>query len=467
MAEPAPDFPQTSRLKVPPHSIEAEQSVLGGLMLDDRAWERVADKLEPSDFYRPNHRIIFEVMRELANDLQPLDVVTLSEALRSRGLVEKSGGAAYLAEVAESTPAASNVGAYADIVRERSTLRQLLGAANEIAESAFAPEGRTSSDLLNEAEQAVFRISEGRLKDGGPQPITPLLTEASERIDQLSKSGSRITGLATGFGDLDEKTAGFQASDLIVIAGRPAMGKTALAVNIAEYAVMHDEADKRAVIVFSMEQPTEQLVVRILSSLGSIDQEHLRRGQLRDDEWDWLASALGQLKGKPLYIDDTPALTPNDIRTRTRRVARETGGVKLIVVDYMQLMRTVEKVENRTLEISEISRNLKAIAKEMRCPVVALSQLNRSLESRENKRPRMSDLRESGAIEQDADVILFIYREEVYNPETEKKGLAELIIGKQRNGPIGTIELTFTGNLTKFETYVDDGPYQDTYEHRG
>ncbi len=465
MAEPAPAVPQTSRLKVPPHSIEAEQSVLGGIMLDNAAWERVADRLEPSDFYRPNHRVIFGAMRELADDLQPLDVVTLSEALRSRSLVEKSGGAAYLAELAESTPAASNVGAYAEIVRERSTLRQLLGAANEIAESAFAPEGRTSAELLNEAEQAVFQISEGRLKDGGPRPITPLLTEASERIDRLAQSGSRITGLATGFADLDEKTAGFQPSDLIVIAGRPAMGKTALAVNIAEYAVMHNGSDQQAVIVFSMEQPTEQLVIRILSSLGPIDQEHLRRGQLGDDEWTLLASALGQLKGRPLYIDDTPALTPNDIRTRARRVAREAGGVKLIVVDYMQLMRTAEKAENRTLEISEISRNLKALAKEMRCPVVALSQLNRSLESREDKRPRMSDLRESGAIEQDADVILFIYREEVYKKDTEKKGLAELIIGKQRNGPIGTVELTFTGNLTKFETYVDDAPYEDTYEH--
>ena len=465
MAEPAPDAPQTSRLKVPPHSVEAEQSVLGGIMLDNAAWERVADKLAPSDFYRPNHRVIFGAMRELADELQPLDVVTLSEALRSRGLVEKSGGAAYLAELAESTPAASNVGAYAEIVRERSTLRQLLAAANEIAESAFAPEGRTSAELLNEAEQAVFQISEGRLRDGGPRAITPLLTEASERIDQLSKSGSRITGLATGFADLDEKTAGFQPSDLIVIAGRPAMGKTALAVNIAEYAVMHNGSDQQAVVVFSMEQPTEQLVIRILSSLGPIDQEHLRRGQLRAEEWDLLGSALGQLRGRPLYIDDTPALTPNDIRTRTRRVAREAGGVKLVVVDYMQLMRTAEKAENRTLEISEISRNLKALAKEMRCPVVALSQLNRSLESREDKRPRMSDLRESGAIEQDADVILFIYREEVYKKDTEKKGLAELIIGKQRNGPIGTVELTFTGNLTKFETYVDDAPYEDTYEH--
>ena len=440
-------------------------------MLDNEAWDRVSDKIEPSDFYRPNHRIIFGVMRELADDLQPLDVLTLSEALRSRGLVEKSGGAAYLAELAESTPAVSNVRAYAEIVLERSTLRQLLGAANEIAESAFAPEGRTSTELLNEAERAVFRISEGRLKDGGPQPITPLLAQASDRIDELAKSGNPITGLSTGFEGLDSMTTGFQKADLIVIAGRPSMGKTALAVNIAEYAVMQDTADERAVVVFSMEQPTEQLVIRILSSVGPIDLGHLRSGQLSAQEWTLLGSALGQLRGRPLFIDDTPALTPNDVRARARRVARESGGVKLIVVDYIQLMQTAGKAENRTLEISEISRNLKAIAKEMNCPLVALSQLNRSLESREDKRPRMSDLRESGAIEQDADVILFIYRDEVYKKDTDRPGIADIIIGKQRNGPTGTVELRFIGNLTKFETNddapADDAPYEGAYERDG
>ena len=440
-------------------------------MLDNEAWDRVSDKIEPVDFYRPNHRIIFGVMRDLADDLQPLDVLTLSEALRSRGLVEKSGGAAYLAELAESTPAVSNVQAYAEIVLERSTLRQLLGAANEIAESAFAPEGRSSTELLDEAERAVFRISEGRLKDGGPQPITPLLAQASDRIDELAKSGNPITGLSTGFEGLDGMTTGFQKADLIVIAGRPSMGKTALAVNIAEYAVMQDTADERAVLVFSMEQPTEQLILRILSSVGPIDLGHLRSGQLSAQEWTLLGSALGQLRGRPLFIDDTPALTPNDIRARARRLARESGGVKLIVVDYIQLMRTAGKAENRTLEISEISRNLKAIAKEMNCPLVALSQLNRSLESREDKRPRMSDLRESGAIEQDADVILFIYRDEVYRKDTDRPGIADIIIGKQRNGPTGTVELRFIGNLTKFETNddapADDAQYEGAYERGG
>ncbi|MYE82297.1 MAG: replicative DNA helicase [Gammaproteobacteria bacterium] len=447
---------QTVRgLKVPPHSVEAEQSVLGGLMLDNRAWENIADRLEPGDFYRPAHRVIFDVMRDLANDLQPLDVVTIAEAIRDRGLPEKTGGAAYLAELAESTPAASNVRAYADIVRERATLRRLLGAANDIAETVFEPAGRTSAALLELAEQAVFRIGEQQLRDGGPQPIGGLLGPAMERIEQAAAAGGGLTGLATGFVDLDGYTAGLQQSDLIVIAGRPSMGKTALAVNIAEYALLSKEEDDRPIVVFSLEQPAEQLTLRLLSSLAAVRHEHLRTGKLGDDEWPNLASALRQLSGKPLYIDDGAALTPNDVRARVRRVARMAGEPKLIVVDYLQLMRTQDKPETRTLEISEITRGLKSIAKEMRCPLVALSQLNRSLETRENKRPRMSDLRESGAIEQDADVILFIYREEVYEPDTDSKGLAELIIGKQRNGPVGVVELRFVGELMKFESHVD------------
>ena len=453
----------STRLKVPPHSIEAEQSVLGGLMLDDRAWDEAADKLEPADFYRPAHRIIFQVMRELAGGLQPLDVLTVSEAIRARGLLEKTGGVVYLAEVAESTPAASNVLAYARIVGERSTLRQLLGAVNDIGEAVFAPAGRTSAELLDEAERAVFAIAEGRLRDGGPQRIGPLLGAATERIEQLAQSGGGLTGLATGFADLDERTAGLQASDLVVIAGRPSMGKTALAVNIAEHAVMADDADERPIVVFSLEQPAEQLTLRLLSSLGAIEYGHLRSGRLDDREWVRLASAIRQLSGKPLYIDDAPALTPNDVRARVRRIARAAGDVRLIVVDYLQLMRTHDKPETRTLEISEITRSLKAIAKEMRCPLVALSQLNRSLESRENKRPRMSDLRESGAIEQDADVILFVYRDEVYDPETAQKGIAELIISKQRNGPTGTVELRFVGGMMKFENCIGSR-YDDTPE---
>ena len=460
------DESNIARLKVPPNSIEAEQSVLGGLMLDGQAWDRIADILLPDDFYRPAHRLIFGAMRDLANELQPLDVVTVSEHLRSRGMVEKTGGPAYLAELAESTPAAANIAAYAEIVRERATMRKLLAAANDIGESVFEPAGRSAAELLDNAETAVFGISEELLEGTGPREVSPLLTAAMERVEELSRSGGGLTGLATGFMDLDARTAGLQDSDLVVIAGRPSMGKTSLAVNIAEYVVMSDQTKAGAVVIFSLEQPAEQLVLRILSSMAAVEHDRLRRGQVHDHDWPALGSALQQLKGKPLYIDDSPALTPNDVRARVRRVAREAGGVKLIIVDYMQLMRMHGKVENRTLEISEISRGLKALAKEMRCPMVALSQLNRSLENRENKRPRMSDLRESGAIEQDADVILFIYRDEIYNPENlEKKGIAEIIIGKQRNGPVGTLELTFEGQLTKFENYTDRD-YPDGQEQR-
>lgn len=458
MSEFAPEPFEPATLKVPPHSIEAEQSVLGGLMLNNDAWDLIADKIKASDFYRPNHQAIFEVMSDLANDAQPLDVVTLSEALQTRGAIERSGGNAYLAELVESTPAVSNIEAYAEIIRERSTLRQLIGAANKIAESAFVTEGRPSAEIVDAAEQAVFRISEDHLNDGGAKDIKDLLGSTVERIEKLFSSRNPITGLATGFEDLDKKTAGLQSSDLVVIAGRPSMGKTALAVNIAEHAVMQDEQGG-AVLVFSMEQPADQLVMRILSSLGRIDQTRMRTGAMQDDDWPRFSTAVSQLRDKPLYIDDTPSLTPNDIRTRARRVARQAKDLKLIVVDYIQLMRTSERVENRVQEITEISRSLKAIAKEMRCPVVALSQLNRSVENRENKRPHMADLRESGAIEQDADVILFIYRDEVYNPDSEDKGLAEILIGKQRNGPIGMVKLTFVGNLTKFESYTATDQY--------
>ena len=464
MAQTAPEAASPTRLKVPPHSIEAEQSVLGGLMLNNEAWDTIADRVQEADFYRANHRVLFRVMGELANETEPLDAVTLAEALRTRGLVEQSGGLAYLGELLEATPAASNVAAYADIVRERSILRQLIGAANDIAESAYAPEGRPSGDLLSLAEQAVFRISDERLQGAGPQRVEPLLEGAKARIEELSGHTNPITGVSTGFSDLDEKTAGFQNSDLIVIAGRPSMGKTALAVNIAERAVMHTEDGGGAVLLFSLEQSAEQLAVRLLSAVGHIDQTRMRNGQMHDDDWPRFDSALKLLRGKPLYIDDTPALSALDIQVRARRVQREAPGrrLKLIVVDYMQLMRPSEKAESRARELSEISGRLKAIAKEMGCPLVALSQLNRAPEARENKRPRMSDLRESGAIEQDADVILFIYREEVYEPETEDK-FAELIIAKQRNGPTGMVKLTFIGSLTKFKPYAHDD-YADTPE---
>ena len=439
----------TAQIKVPPHSVEAEQSVLGGLMLNNDAWLNVSDILTSRDFYRAQHQIIFEAMASLANANEPLDAVTLSEALASRGLLDKAGGISFLAEIAETTPGASNVLAYAQIVRERSTLRQLISAANKIAESAFQPQGRASSELLDLAESEVFRIHEGRLHDAGPEAVVPLLARAVERIESLYATRNPITGIATGFDDLDKKTAGLQKSDLIIVAGRPSMGKSSLMMNMVEHALMTD--DPGAVLVFSLEMPSDQLVMRMLSSLGRIDQTRMRTGDMHDDDWPRFTSAVSQLKDKPLFFDDSPALTPNEMRTRARRIAREAGGLKLIVVDYLQLMRGNEKSDNRTGEISEISRGLKAIAKELRVPLVAGSQLNRGLESRNDKRPLMSDLRESGAIEQDADVILMIYRDEVYNPDSPDKGTAEIIIGKQRNGPIGKVRLAFIGNLTKFE----------------
>ena len=391
-------------------------------------------------------------MMDLANNDQPLDAVTVSEQLQSKGLLEKSGGIAYLAELAEATPGTSNVMAWAKIVRERSVLRQLIGAANSIANSAFTPDGRDSDTLLELAERSVFQISENRTKEGGPEKVAPLLQRAVEKVEFLFSSKGAITGQATGFTDLDKKTAGLQSSDLVIVAARPSMGKTAFVVNMMEHAVMNGSA----VLLFSMEMPSEQIVMRMLSSLGRIDQTRLRTGELQDDDWSRFTGAVSQLRDKKLYIDDTPALTPGEIRSRSRRVSREAGGLDMIVVDYMQLMRTADKSENRTAEISEISRSLKALAKEMRCPLIACAQLNRQLESRPDKRPMMSDLRESGAIEQDADVILFIYRDEVYNENTEDKGVAEIIIGKQRNGPIGKTKLTFMGHLTKFEDLASD-----------
>jgi replicative DNA helicase len=457
--EPPPRLPRssTSALKVPPHSVDAEQSVLGGLMLDNDAWFNVAEVVNGSDFYRGQHQIIYDAMTDLAAEDQPLDAVTVSNRLQSKGMLEKAGGLAYIAELTESTPGASNVVAYGHIVREHSTLRQLIGAANRIAESAFARDGRASEELLNEAEQEVFGISEGRIKGGGPEPVVQLLNKAVERVEMLFANRSPVTGVATGFDDLDKKTAGLHPADLVIVAGRPSMGKTALAMNMVEHAVMEGEG---AVLVFSMEMPSEQLIIRMLSSLGRIDQSRMRTGEMHEDDWPRFTSAVSQLKDKQLFIDDTPALTPNDLRTRARRVAREAGGLGLIVVDYLQLMRVAGTSENRTNEISEISRSLKAIAKEMSCPLIALSQLNRGLESRTDKRPLMADLRESGAIEQDADLILFIYRDEIYNPESPDKGTAEIIISKQRNGPIGSLRLSFIGNLTKFENLAPDR-YQD------
>ena len=467
MAEAARIVSEPVRLKVPPHSVEAEQALLGGLMLDEDAWLRVADRVAAADFYRPAHRVVFEVMSDLADRNEPLDVITISEALSARALLDKAGGNAYLAELVDGSAGAANVYAYAGIVQEQATLRRLIGVAGEISEAAFLPEGRSSAEVLDYAEQQVFEISEGRLKESVPRHVGHLADTVADTLDRLAKYGSTVTGVASGFNDLDEITAGFQRSDLVIVAARPSMGKTALLVNMAEHAVLAaaDEVaaeDGRvgdAVLIFSMEQPADQLVMRMLSSLGRIDQTRMRTGKLHEDDWHRFASARTQIKDTPLYIDDTPALTPNDLRARARRVAREAGGLKMLMVDYLQLMRPSGKHDNRTGEISEISRSLKAIAKEFRCPLVACSQLNRSLESRTDKRPYMSDLRESGAIEQDADVILFIYRDEVYNPDSLDKGLAEINVGKQRNGPTGTIKLTFTPELTKFANHIPDDAY--------
>ena len=453
MSDPAQSKPpdNTRVLKVPPHSIEAEQSVLGGLMLNNEAWLKVIDILGAEDFYRLEHRLLFETMDLLWRDNKPIDAVTLSGALADSGHLDRIGGGAFLADLAENTPGASNVSAYARIVRERSTRRQLIRAGQRIADSGFEPNGHSSDQLLDQAESEVFGIAERRLENEGPQPVTPMLDEAAKEVERLWKNKGQLPGLSSGFKPLDENTAGFKNSDLIVIAGRPAMGKTALALNIVEHAVMEYD---RPSLIFSMEMPAEQLVLRLLSSLARIDQSKMQIGELADHDWDSFASAVALLRNKPLYIDDTPALTPANLRARVRRAAREVdGGLGLIAVDYLQLMRPDNtRLDNRTQEISEISRALKAVAKEMKCPLLALSQLNREVDKRPNKRPMMSDLRDSGAIEQDADLILFIYRDEVYNEESLDKGVAEVIIGKQRNGVSGkTIRLSFLGSLTKFE----------------
>ncbi|KFF49559.1 MULTISPECIES: replicative DNA helicase [Salinicola] len=452
---------ETAKLKLPPHSLEAEQSVLGGLMLDNSSWDTVSERLVADDFYRQEHRLTYNAMAELAEATQPLDVVTLSEALERRDQLESVGGLAYLAELARNTPSAGNIRAYADIVRERATLRKLIQASRQIADSAYSPDGRASDELVNEAERLVFQISESRPKFGGPQGMSQLLTKAVDRIDELFNMKGQMTGISTGFRDLDEMTSGLQPSDLVIIAGRPSMGKTTFAMNLVEHAVV---AGDKPVIVFSMEMPAESLMLRMLSSLGRIDQTRVRTGQLEDEDWPRLTSAVNLLKDKQLFIDDTPALSPNELRSRVRRIAREHGNIGLVMIDYLQLMQVPGLSENRTAEISEISRSLKGVAKEFNCPVVSLSQLNRSLEQRPNKRPVMSDLRESGAIEQDADVIAFVYRDEVYNSDNpDNKGLAELIIGKQRNGPIGTVHMAFIGKYTRFEDLAPDS-YGQHYE---
>ncbi|MCP0913597.1 MULTISPECIES: replicative DNA helicase [Legionella] len=445
----------TDPLKRPPHSLEAEQSILGGLMLDNQAWDKVSTKLCETDFYRTEHRVLFRAILELSNKSQPFDVVTLLDALKSRNSLDDAGGEAYLFELANNTPSVANVSAYADIVREKSVQRQLISVAGEIADSAYNPLGREVAELLDFAETKVFAIAEQTASDGGPETIKSILVRAVEKIDELYHSGDAITGLATGLTDLDKMTSGLQQSDLIIVAGRPSMGKTTLVMNMAEHVAIKSG---KPVLVFSMEMPADSLAMRMMSSLGRIDQHRIRTGKLHDDDWPRVTSAVHMLSEAPLYIDDTPALNPSEMRARARRLFKEHGQLGLIVVDYLQLMKVPGfKADNRTAEISEISRSLKSLAKELDVPVIALSQLNRSLEQRHDKRPIMSDLRESGAIEQDADLICFIYRDEVYNEDSPDKGTAEIIIAKQRNGPIGKVRVAFLGQYTRFEDLAFQG----------
>lgn len=441
-----------------PHSIEAEQAVLGGLMLSNSGFDAVASLISDKDFFASDHQLIFQTMGQLNAEQKPLDIITLSEALQNNRQLDQIGGSSYLVELSNNTPSSANINAYAQIVLERSIIRQLITAASDIVKKGYNPLGWDSNKLLAEAEKRLVAIIESRPNQGGFLSVNELLKEVVERIDQLFNSDTDITGLSTGFADLDEKTSGWQPSDLVIVAGRPSMGKTSFAMNMAEHAVLHQE---KPVLVFSMEMPASQLIMRMMSSLGKIDQTKLRAGNLSEDDWPRLSSAASRLKDRPLFIDDTPGITPMELRNRIRQVTREHGQPGMVLVDYLQLMSGSVATENRTNEISQISRELKNIAREFNCPVIALSQLSRNLENRPNKRPINSDLRESGAIEQDADVVVFIYRDEVYNEESPDKGVAEIIIGKQRNGPIGTCKLTFLGKYTRFENLARDYFAQD------
>ncbi len=445
---------ETARLithspKLPPQALEAEQSLLGGLLLDNRKWAEVTDEVGVQDFYNQNHRLIFAAISGLQIAGDPADVVTTSEWLESEGNLENAGGLAYIGTLANNTPSTANILTYSKIVRERAILRSLIAAANDISDSAYNPQGRTPREVLDNAEKLVFDISErdGRNRQGFTS-IQDLLARSIDRIEELHESKEAITGVPTGFVDLDSMTSGLQPGDLVIVAGRPSMGKTSFAMNIAEYVAVEK---KLPVAIFSMEMPGEQLAMRMLASLGRINSNKIRTGRLGDEDWPRLNSAVGLLDKAQMFVDDSAGLNALELRSRARRIARENNNLGLIVVDYLQLMQASDNTENRATEISGITRSLKILAKELHVPVVALSQLNRSVEQRPNKRPVMSDLRESGAIEQDADVIFFIYRDEVYNDNTEQKGVAEIIIGKQRNGPIGITKLAFIGEFTRFE----------------
>jgi replicative DNA helicase len=454
--------PDLQQLRTPPHSIEAEQSVLGALILDNNAIDKVADVLKAEDFYNEGHRLVYEHINTLAMENKPADAVTLSESLRAVGKLEYVGGLAYIGAIANAVPTAANVRRYAEIVRDRSVMRRLAGVATDIAEAALSPMGKSAEQLLDEAEGKIFEIAEsGDRSKANFVSLSDLTGQAIDRVEELYRrdNPSDVTGVSTGYADLDRMTAGLQPGDLIIVAGRPSMGKTAFSLNIGEHIAVNL---KKAVAVFSMEMGALQLAMRMIGSVGRLDQHVLRTGRLSDTDWNKFTDALSKLDSSPMYIDETAGLNPFELRARARRLARQVGGLGLIIVDYIQLMSSASSGENRATEVSEISRSLKMLAKELQVPVIALSQLNRSLEQRPNKRPVMSDLRESGAIEQDADVIFFIYRDEVYNQDSPAKGIAEIIIGKQRNGPIGTVNLTFRGEFTRFENYAASENYMNT-----
>lgn len=445
---------EVAALRLPPHSVEAEQSLIGGLLLDNSAWDRVADIVSESDFYRDDHRRIFRHIGKLVQRGRPADVVTVYESIEQSNEIDQTGGLAYLGEIANSTPSAANIRRYAEIVRERAILRQLVSVGDEIAGNALNPAGRDVKQILDDAERKIFEIAESGQRDkGGFVPIQPLLGEVVERMEALlaRDNPSDISGLPTGFIDLDGMTSGLQGGDMIVVAGRPSMGKTAFALNIAEHVGV---VLRQPVAIFSLEMSGPQLAARFLSSVGRLDQSKLRNGRLNDDEWGRLTEALGRLHEAPIHIDETGAINPTELRARARRLHRQFGKLGLIVIDYLQLMSASGYGENRTTEISEISRSIKALAKELQVPIVALSQLSRKVEERIDKRPLMSDLRESGAIEQDADIIMMMYREEYYKADTPNKGVAEVIIGKHRNGPVGTVKLTFINEFTRFENHA-------------
>ena len=454
--------PNTETLRTPPYSLEAEQAVLGGLMLENGAWDQIADKLNEDDFHLFDHRIIFQAISELAYHNQPFDVVTLADKIKhaENSAINNKNVTAYIATLAKETPTAANISAYADIVREKSILRKLASTGTEIASSAYQTKGQDSRQLLDIAEKKIFEIGDhGQRQLSGFKDMKVLLKTTVERIDELYERGDSITGIATGFDQFDENTSGLQNGDLIIVAGRPSMGKTSLTMNIAEYAAIQKQS---SIAIFSMEMPSHQLTMRMLSSIGRINQQSIRTGKLTEEDWPRLTSAVSMLSEAKIFIDDSPALSPTEIRARARRLKREHG-LSMIIIDYLQLMQITDSSENRTNDVSEISRSLKALAKELNVPVIALSQLNRSLEQRTDKRPVMSDLRESGAIEQDADLIVFIYRDEVYNDESPDKGTAEIIVAKQRNGPIFKSRLTFLGQYTRFENFIPEIYSQETH----